>query len=392
MVDATDHMADTRDHMMDDTDRMVDATDQMVDDTDHMVDARDRMVGATDRMVDATDRMVDATDRMVGATDRMVDATDHMVDATDRMVGATDHMMDATDHMVDGTDRMVDATDHMVDATDHMVDATDHMIMMDNTDGCQNASSYDAIMGVHSAPTNAAQREAYRWYYGDFNKTSPYKLRVFFFIGQVDNLILQNQLANESQQFGDLVQGSFLDSYRNLTYKAIFTFKWLNDHCHGMRLLLRLDDDVFLGLPHFLHAWDVRVVNKTNSILCDVLSGDIVFRGGKWPVEKSDIEEERYNFNRCLGYFSAIAPDLIPKMVEVAMKTRFFWIDDVFLYGFVAKKVGVAFVNVADKVARWKEKSVEECIRTQRDKCDFVAFLVSVKKFYYLYGLMRTDS
>ncbi|KAH9492161.1 hypothetical protein Btru_026443 [Bulinus truncatus] len=265
-------------------------------------------------------------------------------------------------------------------------------IMMDNTDGCQNASSYDAIVGVHSAPTNAAQREAYRWYYGDFNKTSPYKLKVFFFIGQVDNLILQYQLTNESQQFGDLVQGSFLDSYRNLTYKAIFTFKWLNDHCQGMRLLLRLDDDVFLGLPHFLHAWDVLVVNKTNSILCDVLSGDIVFRGGKWPVEKSDIAEERYNFNRCLGYFSAIAPDLLPKMVEAAMKTRFFWIDDVFLYGFVAKKVGVAFVNVADKVARWKEKSVEECIRTQRDKCDFVAFLVSVKKFYYLYGLMRTDS
>ncbi|KAH9492160.1 hypothetical protein Btru_026439 [Bulinus truncatus] len=280
----------------------------------------------------------------------------------------------------------------MVDLPDDSYYEPYIQIKMDNTDGCQNASSYDAVMTVHSAPTNVAQREAYRWFYGDFNKTSPYKLKVFFFIGQVDSLTLQYQLTNESQQFGDLVQGSFLDSYRNLTYKAIFTFKWLNDHCQGMRLLLRLDDDVFLGLPHLFHAWDVRVGSKTNSIMCDVVSEDRVWREGQWSVEKSDIVEDKYYFDHCLGYFAAMTPDLLHKMDATGRKTRFFWIDDVHAYGFVAKKVGVAFVNVNDRMARGKEKLFESCITSQGDKCNFVTFIVDVEKFYYLYGLIRGNS
>ncbi|KAK0057260.1 lactosylceramide -n-acetyl-beta-d-glucosaminyltransferase, partial [Biomphalaria pfeifferi] len=212
--------------------------------------------------------------------------------------------------------------------------------VMDIKAGCQNASSYDAIMAVHSAPKNAAKRNMFRWLYSDYQKTSPYKIKVYFFVGQVKTFAAQSNLVAENVKYNDVIQGSFYDAYVNLTYKAIFVFKWLNEHCQGLRLLLRLDDDVFAGVHQFFDAWKSLVKTEANTIMCDAESNDKVRREGKWLVKKSQIPEDRYFFTHCLGYFVALTPDLVPKIEYSARRTTFFWIDDIFIYGFVATKVG----------------------------------------------------
>ncbi|KAH9499880.1 hypothetical protein Btru_076829 [Bulinus truncatus] len=265
-------------------------------------------------------------------------------------------------------------------------------VILGSQHGCQEADSYDAIMAVHTAPSNEAKRQAFRWLYTDSQKTYPYTLKVIFFIGLVKNAKLHSQLVNESQQFGDLVQGNFVDSYKNLTYKTIFVYKWVSDHCRGLKLMLRTDDDVYLDVQHFFKAWGRLVsTDETNTLMCDVVHQDVVWRKGKWAVQREEIAEDKYQFQHCRGYFAALTSDLPGKMVESARRTPFFWIDDVFMYGFVAAKVGVTFFSVDREMARWNEGKFTKCYQTQGRDCSLLSVLATPDKFRHLYSITHNN-
>ena len=51
------------------------------------------------------------------------------------------------------------------------------------------------------------------------------KIKRVFVIGQVKDEDLANRLLEESDAFGDLLQGGFTDSYRNLTYKHLLGYR-----------------------------------------------------------------------------------------------------------------------------------------------------------------------
>jgi len=45
--------------------------------------------------------------------------------------------------------------------------------------------------------------------------------------------LLQRALVDEQTTHGDLVQLDFIDSYGNITLKAIGALQWLNEFCHN---------------------------------------------------------------------------------------------------------------------------------------------------------------
>ncbi|KAI8783285.1 beta-1,3-galactosyltransferase 5 [Biomphalaria glabrata] len=264
--------------------------------------------------------------------------------------------------------------------------------VMAKESSCQNASSYDAILAVHSAPNNVAKRNMFRWLYTDYQKTSPYKIKVLFFIGLVKSPSLQSQLTNESLTFGDLVQGSFLDAYKNLTYKAMFSYKWIDKHCSGLKLLIRSDDDVFMDVHNLFSHWRGLDDVSSNTIACDIVQNDIVWRTGKWLLKTSEIAEDTFLFPHCRGYFALVTPDLVSRMGETMRLTPFFWIDDVFVYGFVAQKVGATYVSVDKLMARWNESKFTTCFQKLGRKCSLLSVLAKPDQFKYLFSLTRNTT
>ena len=65
----------------------------------------------------------------------------------------------------------------------------------------------------------------------------------------------QRRLEEESSKYGDLVQGDFLDTYRNLSYKAIMGSLWVAEFCGQAEFVVKIDDDCFLDL------YEVKYVN-----------------------------------------------------------------------------------------------------------------------------------
>ena len=59
---------------------------------------------------------------------------------------------------------------------------------------------------------------------------------------------IQRSLEEESQEYGDLVQGDFLDNYYNLSYKAIMGNLCVAEFCNQAEFLVKTDDDMFVDM------------------------------------------------------------------------------------------------------------------------------------------------
>jgi len=52
----------------------------------------------------------------------------------------------------------------------------------------------------------------------------------------------------EFERHKDLVQGNFIDSYRNLTLKAVLGLRWLSQYCRQAPFVIKTDDDTFINI------------------------------------------------------------------------------------------------------------------------------------------------
>jgi hypothetical protein len=144
----------------------------------------------------------------------------------------------------------------------HLIDLPDFKFLSSTKCPADEESPLVAI--VHSAPTNFRHRDAIRdtWASAD--------VRAIFMVGQAPAQV-QRRLEEESHRHGDMVLGSFWDSYRNLTYKHAMALKWVNYHCPGARYVLKTDDDVFIHTPDLQGLIANQTFPEKNFILCDVI-------------------------------------------------------------------------------------------------------------------------
>nr|CAH7729073.1 unnamed protein product [Callosobruchus chinensis] len=108
-------------------------------------------------------------------------------------------------------------------------------------------------------------------------------------------LLFQNDLQLESDQFGDIIQERFVDSYNNLTLKSIQMVKIATNHClNTTRYLLKIDDDMFVNVPRLVSL--ILAVNKTRNLLMGKLicgAKPIKNPSSKWQLSKEPCEFRR---------------------------------------------------------------------------------------------------
>ena len=199
---------------------------------------------------------------------------------------------------------------------------------------------------VHSAPAHYKRRTAIRETWGNPKNFPDFTFRLVFLLGRPGDKTMQEAVQLESDMYGDIVQEDFADSYRNLTYKAIMGLKWITNHCPQARYILKTDDDIFVNIfnvaKHILsihnHEKDVKKM-----LLCLVWYRMKVVRDpkSKWYLSKSEFRDDFFP-TYCSGSAYIMTADLIPPMYNASMFTPFFWVDDFYVTGLLAKKVGAA--------------------------------------------------
>ena len=62
------------------------------------------------------------------------------------------------------------------------------------------------------------------------------KTRLAFLLGSTENAKLQEEIERENSAYHDIVQGDFVDTYHNLSYKSIMGKFWVSEFCEQVGL------------------------------------------------------------------------------------------------------------------------------------------------------------
>ncbi|KAK5642589.1 hypothetical protein RI129_008756 [Pyrocoelia pectoralis] len=193
---------------------------------------------------------------------------------------------------------------------------------------------------IHSAPTNYNRRKSIRETWGSKLQNAS----IFFMLGLVREPKLQQKIKEENTNYRDIVQGTFLDVYRNVTYKHVMSLKYAIYHCPNAKYILKTDDDVFVNMPKIMNflTLEMSPYGAERLLSCSKRNHSPVKRSyrSKWRVSFKEYPN-RYYPSYCPGWIILYSPDVIFGLYKQVQKVDYFWIDDVLITGILREKENI---------------------------------------------------
>ena len=212
---------------------------------------------------------------------------------------------------------------------------------------------------VLSAPGHTAARAAIRASWARQSTTAPATSHTVFLLGRPRQEWQQQQLEREAAKYGDIVQGDFIDSYQNLTYKTLMGLHWVSVFCSQAEYAVKTDDDMFLDVFELFmvaRATDADLVcpvfNKSPIMLAGTgreRQGGLGRKGmmDKWVVEEKELPGPQRDFYPpyCVGNLYLTRPSTAARLV-LAAAGSFFRMEDVWVTGYLASSLGLTKFNI----------------------------------------------
>jgi beta-1,3-galactosyltransferase 1 len=165
-----------------------------------------------------------------------------------------------------------------------------------------------------------------------------------FLLAKVADKTIQDKIVEESKTHLDVIQGNFLDSYRNLTYKCVMGLQWVQNYCNNTKFVVKVDDDTMIDVYHLVRFLLQKSPdgNLENFLYCSVYSNQGPRRttDDKWYVSESEYPYSKYP-PYCEGFAYIMSNDVTKKLYDASRYVKFYWVDDVYVTGFAALQAGV---------------------------------------------------
>lgn len=244
-----------------------------------------------------------------------------------------------------------------------------------NARKCENNTKINALIIVTSYFGNVETRSAMRRAFSEEDLKQINLKRVFLLgVAPSDQYTRQVSVQNENKRFGDIIQGNFIEAYRNLTYKHVMGLRWAAQNCFNVDFIIKMDDDTVVNveqLPKLLKS--LKTPKSQNFIAGYVLRNMLAIRepANKWYVTQDEYSLPMYP-TFVSGWFYITNPNTAEKIYKLSQITKYFWIDDTFVTGILAQKLKVKHYDISKYYAEHSEY-MECClddIRSKNLNCD----------------------
>lgn len=205
---------------------------------------------------------------------------------------------------------------------------------------CPNfGKEMDLVIIIMSAPTHLDARMAIRQTWGHFGQRTD--ISILFMLGATIDSKVETILRKEQKTYNDVIRGKFLDSYSNLTLKTISTLEWVDSYCSKVKFVLKTDDDMFINVPR-LQAFTIKHAKDKNVIFGRLAKKWKPIRNKKSKYYVSQAQFEHATFpDFTTGPAYLLSSDIVRKLYDTALDQTYLKLEDVFVTGIVANKLGI---------------------------------------------------
>ncbi|EDV56406.1 beta-1,3-galactosyltransferase 1 [Drosophila erecta] len=225
----------------------------------------------------------------------------------------------------------------------------------------------------HYLPPLPERLKMYRDYLSGEGDSLTASVRIVFIVGrQKDEALLGNETLTrihiESEQYNDIIQDNFVDSYNNLTLKSVMALKHISLSCvNTSAFFLKCDDDTFVNIPnllHFLLGGTIPLYNDTldyhdrSSYLVTApqnrlkASSEVMYGhqfcnvapvsevSSKWYMPSYMYKPGSYpKYLSGAGYLFSI--DVVQRLFEASFNTTLVYLEDVYITGLCAQRAKI---------------------------------------------------
>ena len=226
---------------------------------------------------------------------------------------------------------------------EHVINPHPFKYIINNPNLCRNHGNLSYVVYVHSTPSAFERRQGLRdtWAQPDLLTGLPSQL--VFFLGRPDDDVLK-KVMEENHRHHDIIMVDYVDSYKNMTYKAISAFKWFTVYCPNVRYLIKADDDVYVDVAQVMSILQTKYQNHTRFFLCALfLENSLPILRNKstcasWCAPDTFLPGEQWYPSFCSGSSYILSRDLTRDLYMASLSTPYFFIDDAFI-GLLNRKI-----------------------------------------------------
>ncbi|XP_037713622.1 beta-1,3-galactosyltransferase 1 [Drosophila subpulchrella] len=225
----------------------------------------------------------------------------------------------------------------------------------------------------HYLPPMPERLKLYEDYLSGVGDALTASVKIVFIVGrQGDEALVGNEtltrIHSEADQYNDIIQENFVDSYNNLTLKSVMALKHISRSCSNTSVFfLKCDDDTFVNVPnllHFLLGGTIPLYNDTldyhdrstflatapqNRLkassevmyghqFCNVVPVSEV--SSKWYMPSYMYKPEKYpKYLSGAGYLMSI--DVVQRLFEASLNTTLVYLEDVYITGLCAQRAKI---------------------------------------------------
>ena len=173
--------------------------------------------------------------------------------------------------------RIAPATRHSLYPTNWTLIDLKRFEFLLNSDVCAEGDSVKLLLSVTSHPGHVALRQAFRRALPS-HILEEFAIRRVFVLAKINPIqkgydqVSQTVVEQEHILYGDIVQGDFLESYRNLSYKHVLGLKYALHYCPQTSFVLKMDDDTAVDLFRMLALLETLGTQESLTIVGSLMN------------------------------------------------------------------------------------------------------------------------
>jgi hypothetical protein len=203
--------------------------------------------------------------------------------------------------------------------------------LIENTNICSNTT--ELVFLIASATEGFKERDALRNTWLNFSRAYAGVVRHVFLLGSSSKGSVNDMIVDENERNRDIIQGSFLDTYGNLTLKTRMGLKWVVEACSYTKYVMKTDDDMWVNVANVMSA----LLPQYGRMFHSHIGGFCMRRETPHRDPKSKYYIPQSLFNRdyfppfCSGTGYVTSSAMVKKIYQIADNVPYFPLEDVYV-------------------------------------------------------------